>query len=191
MKRLFIPFIALALCPPAQAESFGLYDLPTLPSASKTYEYEEPNNPLIKHIEGRRKHEAELKQKQVLAQCKARKEQWKQFGAFEYNWAGWKQTKGTWVTKRIRNFGIVWDGCRESKLAILPGALPRPPKTGIFHQQVAVTCKGLQMSVTDKPEAYYTASGGIATRYLWGPWRLPEAGGETEMVAALCTGKKG
>ena len=114
MKHLLIPPIALVLCSPAHADNatFDLGELPPLPGLGKpylrdddaNYKYSDPDNPLIKHIEGRRKHEMELKQKQEVAECKAHQKRWRHYGDFEYDWYGWKQTKGTWVTKRNRNY---------------------------------------------------------------------------------------
>ena len=229
MKRLLIPFIALALCPPAHADNatFGLAELPPLPSPATakiqhgdslssflrrhgvTLEqlkqfnpgvelnslsagrelaipeggYSDPDNPIIKHIEGRRKHEAELKQRQEIAKCKAHRKRWRHYGNFEYDWNSWKQTKGTWVTKRSRIWNSLRVDCSNTTQLLLSPVSSR-------KEEIGVTCKGLRVSATDVPEAYFTASGYKAIRYVWGPWRLPEAGGETEMVAALCSVKK-
>ena len=178
MKRLLIPFLALALCPPAQADkaTFGLAELPPLPMLNDlSYTYSNPENPIIKQIEGQRRREAELKTQQREARCKAHRKQWKQFGNFKYDWYGWKQSNGTWVTTRQRVYLL--SECSDTVGVSLLAIRPLSGRASTEVDKISVTCAGLKVSAKNS----YAKE--------WEAWRLPEAGGETEMVAALCTEK--
>ena len=193
MKRLLIPFLALAFCPPAQADkaTFGLAELPPLPSLDESEnwgvrpltspEIAKPVDPIVEKIEAQRKRESELRQKQEVAKCKAHKKRWKQFGRYEYDWYGWKQTKGTWVTARASS-QFKRDCNQEPGNIVIKNVLAIRPlpylSSTVSTEQISVTCAGLRVSLKSK----YTKG--------WEPWRLPSQGEETAMVAALCTEKK-
>ena len=81
------------------------------------------------------------------------------FGTCSYRWDAWKLQAGGVRTTTY--------SCQRSE---------------ILDHTIGVSCSALKLS-TYRP---VTPLGQTPERWAWSTWRLPEAGGEEQMVAALC-----
>ena len=90
---------------------------------------------------------------------KARDGDLRTFGTCHYRWDTWKLQAGGVRTTTY--------SCQRSE---------------ILDHTIGVSCSTLKLSVY-RP---VTPLGQTPERWAWSAWRLPEAGGEEQMVAALC-----
>lgn len=145
---------------------------------------------IIDRINAQRSSQAEQKARHQQAQRKAHIERWKKFecekGAYscstrEYDWKGWTRNGSIYTTTRQYPSIFTKNGKWPS--------LSMPEK-------ISVNCRTFQLRL---PEArmtsgYYGEDPVIQKRFeeldrYAQRWRLPEEGPETEMVAALCSGR--
>jgi len=100
------------------------------------------------------------KEQQLLDRIrKARDGDLRTFGQCSYRWDTWKLQAGAVRTTTY--------SCQRSE---------------ILDHTIGVSCSALKLS-TYRP---VTRLGQTPERWAWSAWRLPEAGGEEQMVAALC-----
>jgi len=90
---------------------------------------------------------------------KAREGDLRSFGTCSYRWDAWKLQAGGVRTTTY--------SCQRSE---------------ILDHTIGVSCSALKLSFY-RP---VTPLGQTPERWAWSTWRLPEAGGEEQMVAALC-----
>ncbi|MFM7087331.1 MAG: hypothetical protein ACKOXO_10140 [Cyanobium sp.] len=94
----------------------------------------------------------------------------RRYGNCSYRWDRWKLLKdGTRTTQT---------SCGEAR----PEGGQAVPAVTSDQQLVGVNCAKLQINTTSR----MAATEEQPERWVWGRWRLPAAGGEEQMVAALC-----
>lgn len=91
----------------------------------------------------------------------------RRYGSCSYRWDRWKLLK---------------DGTRTTQYSCGEAKAEGSQAVTSDQQLVGVNCTKLQINTTSR----IAATEEQPQRWVWGRWRLPAAGGEEQMVAALC-----